>query len=288
MKPKRIVSKRIIALILCAVILSIILITCLSMQFAFVHADKIQCFKPDAAAKIDISGILDTWTATDGLSSEEDYDKIYLQTGLTKIGVDRVMREGGRKKMLTIQRDFFAEHKVINDWFAPYICTDRLQGKGIECAPLENGDILVTSSTHIGSWRMGHAGIVTSGRLGRVLQATAYGETSYNGYTTDFSTRVNFMILTPKNKEIAAKAAAFANENLLDLHYDVTVGILSKKNPKTIKNTQCAHLVWYAFKQFGIDLDSDGGPLVTPKDIANSDELELVQVFGIDPKKLWK
>ena len=45
--------------------------------------------------------------------------------------------------------------------------------------------------------------------------------------------------------------------------------------------------MWYAFKHFGIDIDSNGGAVVLPKDIANSDELELVQNFGFDPDKLW-
>lgn len=291
MKQKRVVLKRIIALLACAVILSIILITCLSMQFAFVYADKIKCFRPDyeMLSEGEITGILNGWTSEEGLS-DDDYDTLYAQTGLTKIGVDRIMKGyNAKRQILNIQKDYFAEQTVINDWFAPFICTDRLKSSaGVSYAPLENGDILVTSSTHLAGWRMGHAGLVTSACNNKVLQATAYGETSYNGNIYDFTTRVNFMLFSPKNKEAAEKAAAFADENLLDLHYDVTVGVLSQKNPKTITSTQCAHLVWYAYKQFGIDLDSDGGLVVTPKDIANCKELELVQVFGFDPQKLWK
>ena len=33
-------------------------------------------------------------------------------------------------------------------------------------------------------------------------------------------------------------------------------------------------------KQYGIDLDSDGGIIVTPTDIANSPYLEVVQSYG--------
>ncbi|MCI8790350.1 MAG: hypothetical protein HFH92_14885 [Lachnospiraceae bacterium] len=47
--------------------------------------------------------------------------------------------------------------------------------------------------------------------------------------------------------------------------------------------TQCAHLVWYAYRNFGYDLDSDGGFVVTPDDLYHSDLLELVQIYGIPP-----
>ena len=47
-----------------------------------------------------------------------------------------------------------------------------------------------------------------------------------------------------------------------------------------LKGTHCAHLVWYAYKQFDIDLDSDGGIIVTPTDIQNSDYLDIIQTYG--------
>ena len=46
--------------------------------------------------------------------------------------------------------------------------------------------------------------------------------------------------------------------------------------------------MWYAYNAFGVDLDSNGGLVVTPRNIANSPLVEVVQVFGIDPVKLWK
>ena len=45
--------------------------------------------------------------------------------------------------------------------------------------------------------------------------------------------------------------------------------------------------VWYAYKKFGIDLDSTGGAVVKPRDIANSNQGEVVQAFGFDLDKLW-
>jgi len=98
------------------------------------------------------------------------------------------------------------------------------------------------------------------------------------------------MILRPNPELISASTVKnivdFAAKNLTGIPYEGFAGVLTDKNE--IKKTQCAHIVWYAFKQFGIDLDSNGGLLVTPYDICNSEHLELVQVFGFDKDKLWK
>ena len=36
--------------------------------------------------------------------------------------------------------------------------------------------------------------------------------------------------------------------------------------------------------QFGYDLDGDGGSLVTVEDLLQSSNLEILQIFGLDPK----
>ena len=51
--------------------------------------------------------------------------------------------------------------------------------------------------------------------------------------------------------------------------------------------TSCAHLVWEAYQSTGLDLDSDGGKIVTVKDLANSEYLDVVQVYGVDPEEIW-
>lgn len=57
--------------------------------------------------------------------------------------------------------------------------------------------------------------------------------------------------------------------------------------PQPVGGTQCAHLIWRAYAQFGYDLDSNGGWIVTPKDLANCPDLEVVQVYGMDPDDPW-
>jgi uncharacterized protein YycO len=76
---------------------------------------------------------------------------------------------------------------------------------------------------------------------------------------------------------------------LNNIPYDLVTGIFNSKfkEPGEIDGTQCAHLVWEAFKLYGYDLDSDGGGLVTPNDIANSPLLEVVQVYGVNPREIW-
>ena len=116
--------------------------------------------------------------------------------------------------------------------------------------------------------------------------------------------------------------AAFAQANLLDVPYRLTAGLWGEKLPWQAKEraaalggeqtaaapadeavlvnpdqkrkdtsllggTQCAHLIWSAFAAAGYDIDSDGGWLVTPRDLARSPLLEVVQVYGVDPRKPW-
>lgn len=275
-------SGKIIFAIVCAAVIGTILITCLGMQIAFSAADKITCWSPDYEMT-DVSSIL----AKEALG-EEDYEILYKQTGLTKIGVDRMLERGttGKAQIKTIQREYFKKREVENDLFAPFICTDFVNDY-FPNVYLEDGDILVTSSTHLSGWRMGHAGLVTNAAMNRVLQASAIDDLSDIGKVQDFTDRVNFMVLSPKADEtIKSEVVKYAEENLLGKPYDPTAGVFSDKYK--VNRTQCAHIVWYAYYQFGINLDSNGGMVVTPRNIANSPDVELVQVFGFDPVKLWK
>lgn len=281
MKGKKL-SKKIIFAIVAAAIIGTILLACLGLEIAFLTADTIECWRPDYD-KTDISGIIGKEQLTD-----DDYDVLYSQTGLTRLGVDRMLKKGaaGKNKILKIQDDFFSENEVKNDKFAPFVCTDYIE-RNINTAYLEDGDIIVTSSTHFSGWRIGHSGLVTNAKEGRILQANAVGSVSKFGSIRDFNSRVNFMILSPKvDEETKAEVCKYAAENLTDKVYDFTAGVFSSKD--SIEKTQCAHLVWYAYKQFGVDLDANGGLVVTPKNIADSPLVEIVQVFGFDPVKLWK
>ncbi len=272
--------KKIIALITAGAIVLLLAFICIGMQIAFVKADKIKCWRPEYE-RTDIGAILDKPELT-----AFDYAELYRQTGLTKLGVDRTLKTYGKDRVLRIQDDFFTEHEVKNDFFAPFVCTDFID-EHITYAALENGDIIVTSSTHLSGWRMGHAGLVTEAATQSVLQASAIGSSSAIGSIRDFTDRVNFMIFSPvADEETKAQVVDYAVNNLTGIVYDPTAGVFSKKNSLT--KTQCAHLVWYAYNYFGMDLDSNGRLVVTPRDLANSPQMQLVQVFGFNPFTLWR
>lgn len=275
-------TKRIIIIIVCAAVILAIATAVVGLQISFALAEKIECWRPDYE-KTNIRGILEKQTLTD-----EDYDTLYKQTGLTKFGVDRLLGYGttGKNRILSIQTDYFEQFEVKNEKFGPFLCTDHIN-RSVTHSFLENGDVLVTSSTHFSGWRIGHSGLVTNAGVYEVLQVGAFGEVSEIGYASDFTDRVNFMILSPKaDEDIKAQVADYAVNNLIGKPYFAPAGVLTSKNKAN--RTQCAHLVWYAYKQFGIDLDSSGGAIVTPYDLANSPYMEVVQVFGFDPEKLWK
>ncbi len=266
-----------------SVILTMACVLYLFLCFAFLLSDAKAAVSMPTEEKIGIESLLRKQTL-----SEEDYALLYRQTGLTKIGIDRARTrgEGGIVGILSVQACRFTEYEVEHDVFAPLMCTDYLaDGKRAVVGFLEDGDILITSSTHFSAFRMGHAGIVTDAERGEVLQATAYGQTSRIGTVGDFTNRMNFMILRPKADAATRKAVAnYARENLHGIPYHAFAGIFTDKN--TIDSTQCAHLVWYAYAAAaGIDLCDHA--LVLPYDLATSDKAEVVQVFGFDQKTLW-
>lgn len=265
-----------------ALIIGILTLICASGQIAYEVADTFECWHPNYE-QIDISPILDKENLTD-----EDYSLLYAQTGLTKVGIDRAIAKGkrGKARVLDIQESYFAEHKIKHVKFAPYICFCRIEDR-IQNIYLEDGDVVVSATTQLIGWRMGHSGLVTDGSSEVVLQAAAIGTVSEPGDMNDFTNTVAFMVLSPKvDSETKQQVVKYASQNLLGIGYDPLRGLFSPKNK--INTTQCAHLVWYAYHKFGIDIDGNGGGLVTPQDFANSPKMEVVQVFGFNPDKLWK
>lgn len=242
-------------------------------------------------AKADLSPVL-----AKGALSDEDFDSIYRQTGLGKSAVqDLLLLPDGKEKILQAQEDFFREPhitcKQISLTAYQESLTDETGSRiyGFSLAPLRDGDIILTRSMHSFGWRHGHAALITDAAAGQTLEAISLGvDSSYqsvNGWR-DWPT---VMILRPKAKygEKATQAVAFANEHLAGIPYNLVAGIFTSKFQEDISGTQCAHLVWEAYMSAGLDLDSDGGKIVTVKDLANSEYLDVVQVYGVDPEEIW-
>ena len=233
---------------------------------------------------LDISQILQKTTLT-----SEDYEILYAQTGLTKLGIDDLLLlDDGVEQILYIQECFFKDYQITDDNFA--IFSHFYEIKGIyPLAPLKNGDIIISASTDFSWWNMGHCAMVVNAEDCEIIEINGFGDFSEETYVFSISKRGNYMILRPNIDEATVNdIVEYTKSELLDLPYDATIGVLSRKYNEEITATQCAHIFWYAFYKFGYDIDSNGGTVVTPQNVSNSQYFDLVQVQGFDPYELWK
>ncbi len=272
---------RVTAIVL-AIVLSVLALIALCAEISTRICDKWEPWRPtySAMSDKDLSAILDKEALT-----EEDYQTLYVQTGLTKIGIDRLIQKEQKSEIISIHRDYFANYKVVKERFAPFTCWEKIKGI-VGLVALEPGDIILTSATHVLGWRYGHTALVVNEY--EVIESFAVGTKSDVTAASMIQDYASFMVLRPKvSEQTKTQIVDYALSELMDIPYALTTGIFSKKNQKNIDRTHCAHLVWYAYKQFGIDLDSNGGKIVKPQDIANSEHLEVVQIYGFHPEKLW-
>lgn len=214
--------------------------------------------------------------------TEEDYDILFEQTGITKIGIDDMLAKGLKHEIFKIQRDFFAEPEFEGNIFHFMAAMIEKPYGVYKHVPLEAGDIIYSPSTYISFYNISHTAIVVDDGK-RIVEAYGYGNPTSDIPANSFFVYSEFVILRPKaGSELGKKVAEYVRNNMLDVPYDILTGIISEKAPDTLKTTHCSHLPWYAYYQCGVDIDSNGGRIVTPADILNSDELEIVQVFGMD------
>ncbi len=258
--------------------------------------------------------------------TEKEYVLLFCQTGLGKAAVDELRKRGDNGKLSKLQQDFFRETQVycepntVISREEVLLCdSDDLLA---EIPVVEDGDILVTFNCHVLGWRVGHAGIVVDAENRMTLEARVLGSDSAVLSLEHWRSYPSFAVLRLRevSKEERKEIAEYAAAHLADVPYQLTAGILSMpmqseavksastkvestesvvlnqeieetKTAKTgseeaITGTQCAHLVWYAYKHFGYDLDSNGGVIVTPQDLFDSPLLEVVQIYGMDVRKL--
>lgn len=239
------------------------------------------------------------WVSEKELLQEEDYGFLLLQTGLGRAAVDWLYQENPlpedrETELLAYQADFFSVSDYRCKRIGRITYEERNRGpkgevvSGFRLATLRDGDILITKSAHSLGWRHGHAGIVTNGDKGDTLEAILWGYPSVMQSGEKWTTYASFIQLRLKGDQgdLGRRAAAIALADLFDLPYGLLTGI-PEKSPDPIKKTQCAHLVWYPYDQLGYDLDSDGSWLVTPRDLAGSEYLEIVQIYGVSPDDDW-
>lgn len=231
--------------------------------------------------------------------TRSDYNMLFYQTGLGKPAIEelRTQYSDSTERILRFQESFFSNVRYICEKNSPVSREESLVNEngemvhGTELAPIHNGDILVTKSSHTYGWRNGHSAIIIDAAEGRTLESVVLGTISNVQDISKWTIYPNFMILRLKDatRELTNNIAKKASQLLVDIPYNLTVGIFSPKHAdrNEIIGTNCSHLVWQAFRLYDYDLDSDGGMIVTPKDIANSPSLEVVQVFGVNAENIW-
>ena len=275
--------------------------------------------EPDAATEIEY------------VFSDEDYDFLYHQTGLGRQAVDQVLSEpGGREKLEERQETFFERPNYTCVRDNAVCCREQTvdENGGIvlttDLTAVQDGDILITKSSHIFGWRNGHAALVVDAEDKETLEAIVIGKDTGIRRFRKWEKYPNILVmrLAGADREERAAVAEWAEQNMLGVPYRLTAGffgergrVLAAAEPAAgsavsqpgsasepagsaaessagsaaavSTGTQCAHLIWRAYAQFGYDLDPGGGWVVTPKQLANSPLLEVVQVFGMDPDDPW-
>lgn len=260
------------------------------LQGPFAH--RRQPFAP-TYEKLDLAPVLEKETAL----TAEDYQTLYTQTGLGPAAVDDLRAQGaqGVRQILDTQDAFFSV--PCNSSCAPLGVTTRehryLDEEGrmvyaAPLAPLKEGDVFVALSTHTVGWTHGHAGLVLDPSPKRpvTLESVVLGEPSCAMNANHWRSYTSWMVLRPKADDATRhQVVELAREKLTDVPYSLVSGVFGDKFQPLDgpHDTHCGYLPWYAWMAVGIDLDGDGGRVVAPEDLTLSENMEVVQVYGMDP-----
>lgn len=231
--------------------------------------------------KRDISDVLAKKSKTN-----DDYKFLFSQTGLGKSAIEELMAEGKTDEIYEFSEQYFAPCDYDTEYIAfPFVATEVKTSRPTKIVPLKRGDVLVSLTTRAMGYRHGHAGMVLDDETGKTLEHMVIGETSAYGRTYSWKYYPTFAVLRHKNPQIALKAAEYAEENLIGISYNPFAGIIKKdkQDENPISSSQCAHLIWQAYKVVGADIDGDGGFMVLPGDFLKCEDFEIVQIYGINP-----
>lgn len=220
--------------------------------------------------------------------SENDYITIFNQTGISPYSINEIKNSGDISKIKELNTMFFDRQEIKQKYLCfPFTTMEYNLDEKTPIVPVKNGDILVNFSTSTLDWRHGHSALVIDAENDKTIEHTLVGAQSHIGSVSSWGKQPKFVILRYEDEDIVNKVVEFAKENLIGVDYDIFVGIdgnKDKTNEKRKYASNCSHIVWQAFKSQGIDIDSNGGLFVTPKDIALSKKLKVIQIMGIDTK----
>lgn len=271
-----------IRLAVISLIMSIIIAFCGILSVVTLHNNA--SFSPQYEM-LDLDNIL-----SKEVLSDEDYETLFYQTGLGRYAIDSIKDTNDFKatikeyqKIFFNKPDYICSRDALTTSMEYNISEKGYLTPGFKIFEPKEGYVLIMESSHSFGWRHGHAGIIVNNNL--VLEAPLIGEPSAEYSLAIWSYYPSFIMLRLKDKsdselrEISKDAERYLN----GIIYNPLAGVFKKEQGKKPKSVQCAYLVWYAFFNHGIDIDSDGGNIVTVNDIKNSDLFEVVQIYGYNP-----
>ncbi len=229
---------------------------------------------------------------------QQDYQKLMQQTGLGQTAVRMLWQEGRKYELQSLQQRFFTLPPIVCRPTTPFsreekrVTQENASDFSKIFPALEKGDILITFNSHVLGWRCGHAALVTDVAEGKTLEARVLGTKSAICSMKHWAEYPGVAVLRVKDLTREQREAV-ADEALKYLQ-GIPYRILSWKEEvysgeqaatdgeeAEIGGTHCSHLVWTAYASVGVDLDSDGGIIVTPRDIYEDNDLEVVQIYGM-------
>lgn len=223
------------------------------------------------------------------LTEESDPQTVFLQTGLSPAAAAEVLEQEGLVGLVRYQDAFFGQKEVACTPMFWFFCREdrQLSPTAPAMAQLQPGDILITRCTHTAGWRHGHAALVV--REDRILELAVIGTRSARYDPAGWEPYSQYAVLRLKDRtpEFQEALLSYVDENLMDVPYSLVTGFfgpkaMDREDPDF--SLMCTTLVWYPFYKLGYDLDSDGGRVVSSLDILESPYLEVVQVYGMDPR----
>ena len=220
--------------------------------------------------------------------TEEDYNLLFKQTGLSPYVSAKLIENGNKDFLLKMNELYLNTPEIKKDFVAfPVTASERNLHQITPLADLKKGDILVTFNTHTLDWRHGHCGMVLDEEKGILLEHMSIGNLSCLTYANNWGEYPGFVVLRYPEESVSEKAAEYAKEHLVGIDYNILAGVLKKdkSDEKVPESSHCSHIVWQAYKAAGVDIDPNGGIFVTPLNIAMSDKLQVVQLYGLNPEK---
>lgn len=256
---------------------------CIAALFLWKETAEPRAYAAPGYEKQDIAPLLEKESL-----EEEDYRFLFMQTGLGPKAVDSLLEQGKKDRIIQIWHMYFTVPDLLCTKNSPISWEEEIAPEQAErysgrLAALENGDILITPCSHTFGWRNGHAAIVVDAMQGLTVESTVLGRPSELQTLSKWEKYPAVIVLRLKDagKELRSEIAEYTAEHMQGIPYGFREEILEHILGAKGRDTHCSHLVWEVFRHFGYDLDSDGGIAVTPRDIAESPLLEVIQVYGI-------